>query len=111
MWKVECLEMKKAHVELRARERLLNAARAFQETITEEEAKQKVLELLKVCSTKDFRGIDPKTNLPKYFVRKILSGSINLSVIICYVEDDETKTRKIKTLHTNYDELSPDWKR
>lgn len=111
MWKVECLETTKAHVELRARERLLNAARDFQEPITEKEAKQKVLELLKVCSTKDFEGIDSKTNLPKYFVRKILSGSINLSVIICYVEDEETKTRKIKTLHTNYDELSPDWKR
>ncbi len=111
MWKVECLETERSHVELRARERLMIAARNFQEPITEEEAKQKVLELLKVCSTRDFEGIDSKTNLPKYFVRKKIAGSINLSVIICFLEDNETKTRKIKTLHTNFDELSPDWKR
>ena len=76
MWKVECLETERSHVELRARERLMIAARDFQEPITEAEAKQKVLDLLKVCSTRDFEGVDSKTNLHSCseYLKRIASG-------------------------------------
>jgi transcription termination factor NusB len=111
MWNATCLESQQTHVERRARERLLHVARIYQESLTEEEAKQKILEIMKSCTVKDYRGIDLETSLPKYKIRKHLPDSRNIFVILIIVEDNENKTRKIKTLYTNYDELEPNWRR
>jgi len=111
MWNVECLESQQAHVEERTRDRLLHCARIYQEPLTEEEAKQKILEIMKSCAIKDYQEIDSETHLPKYIIRKYLPGSRNIFITLLIVEDIETKTRKIKTLNTGFDELAPDWRR
>ncbi len=111
MWNVECLESQQTHVEERTRDRLLHTARIYQEPLTEEEAKQKVLEIMRSCVVKDYQEIDSETNLPKYKIRRYLPGSQNIFLTLLIVEDIETKTRKIKTLNTSFDELAPDWKR
>jgi len=109
MWMVGCLEIGQSHVEEKARDRLLKAARDCQEPITEEEAKEKVLEVMKFCEKKDSLKRDPQTNLEKYWIRDILPGSQNIWLHLCIVEDKENNTRKIKTLFTNYDNLDPEF--
>lgn len=111
MWNVSCLESQISHVEDRARDRILRDARIYQEPLTEDEAKEKVLEVMESCSNKDYVGIDHETLLPKYWLRAPLPESFNIFIHLCVVEDEDKKFRKIKTLHTNFDELDPNWRR
>lgn len=111
MWDAGCLDTQLNHVEERARDRLVRATRHYQEEISEEEAKEKVLHIMKHSENRDYEGIDPETNLKKYWIRDRLPESQNIWLRLCIVEDEDEKTRKIKTLYTNYDELSPNWKR
>jgi len=109
MWQVGCLESSQTHVEEKTRDRLLKAARDMQESITMEEAKEKVLEIMRRCDNKDSLNIDPQTNLEKYWLRELLPGSQNIWLDLCIIEDKTNNTRKIKTLITNWDRLNPDW--
>ena len=94
-----------------AHDRLLKAAREYQETLTEDEAKEKVLEIMKTSENKDLAGVDEVTNLPKYFIYERLPGSRNIWVKLCIVEDEKKKVRMIKTLWIDSEERIPKPKR
>ncbi len=111
MWNVGCLTIRRTHVEERAHDRLLRTARDYQETLTEDEAKEKVLEIMKTSDNKDRAGVDEDTHLPKYFIYERLPGSRNIWVKLCIVEDEKKKLRMIKTLWTNSEERTPKSKR
>lgn len=107
MWDVGCLEISESHVIEKAHDRLLKTARDYQETLTEDEAKEKVLEIMKTSKKKDHAGVDRQTKLPKYFIYERLSGSSNIWVTLCIVEDEKKKIRRIKTLWTVSEERKP----
>ncbi len=107
MWNVYCLDIKKTHVEEMAHDRLLKAAREYQETLTEDEAKEKVLQIMKTSQKKSFIKVCEDTNLPKYFIYERLPGSKNIWVKLCIVEDEKRKIRMIKTLWTDSEARTP----
>ena len=107
MWDVGCLEISESHVIERSHDRLLKTARDYLETLSEDDAKDKVLEIMKTSKNKDFAGIDRETKLPKYFIYERLPGSRNIWVTLCIVEDDKKKIRRIKTLWTVSEERKP----
>ncbi len=107
MWNVHCLDIKKTHVEEMAHDRLLKTAREYQETLTEEEAKERILKLMGTCKSRIDKGIDRETKLPKYFLYGRLPDSRNIWVRLCVVEDEKRKNRMIKTLWTDAEERTP----
>ncbi|HEC38090.1 hypothetical protein LCGC14_0761970 [marine sediment metagenome] len=107
MWKYGCLDVKRTHVEDRAHERLLKIARDYQETLIEDEIKEKILELMKTSKSRNERGIDRETRLPKYFLTGRLPDYRNIWVMLCIVEDVENKNRMIKTVWSGSEVKKP----
>lgn len=103
MWYVKCHTGSQVHVEEKARERIILHLRNFQNKIlSEEEVKEKVLELLRTASKKEQIKCDEGANIPKYKVYGILPGT---SLTICFyiLEYKEGLRREVKTLIDQYD--------
>jgi len=108
MWTAECFEKNRIHIEENVLDRIINRdAKYYNENLTPEELKQKILGLIQTCSNiyKEL-GIDRETNLPKYWILKKLPGS-QIYVKLLIIEDKKEKIRKLKTVATNLDDLSP----
>lgn len=98
MWYGKCHSGSKLHVEEMARERIIIHLRNFHNIIlSEEEVKEKVIELLKTSSKKDQIEYDKDLNIPKYKLYGILPGT-NLTVCLYVLEYKEDLCREIKTL-------------
>lgn len=103
MWYVKCHTGSQVHVEEKARERIILHLRNFQNKIlSEEEVKEKVLELLRTTSKKEQIKCDEGANIPKYKVYGILPGT-SLTICLYILEDKEGLCREVKTLIDQYD--------
>jgi len=107
MWNASCFKNAKEHVEMRARQRIIHYSRTiYNEILTEKDVKEKILDIMRTSSHKDFIEIDKESALPKYKLRDVLPKS-KISVCLYIIEDEKNKERKIKTLLTDWEEKFP----
>lgn len=104
-WNASCYEPLLTHVEERT-ERVMRDARLYKEHITPEDLKRKILDILRESKNVNYMGIDRDTSLPKCSIRKVLPNS-KISLVLILIEDKQRKERKLKTLWTAFDELTP----
>jgi hypothetical protein len=98
---VKCHPNSREHAEMRTRDRVLGAARAFQEDLSFSGAKNKVLEAMHKCDLMGYMEIDRESGLPKYKIRTKLPGSTNITLILYIIVDKEKKVRMLKSVYTN----------
>ncbi len=102
MWHAKCHSGSELHVEQRARERIIIYLRNLHKIIlSEEEVKEKVLELLKTSSKKEQIESDKDTHIPKYKLYGILPGT-NLTICLYILEYKEDLRREVKTIINQY---------
>jgi hypothetical protein len=105
-----CYDSSTEHAEMRTEERVLDAARAYQEDLTFEEAKRRVLEAIEECDLMGSMGVDEESGLPKYKVECRLPESRNIYISMYIIYDEENKRRMLKSIWTNFQRLSPNWR-
>ena len=108
MWNATCCEKYQRHVEERASDRIINYSRILNESHTEAEIKEKILNLMRTSENKHYIEMDKETNLPKYYLTEYLSNS-RIKVYLCVIEDKQKKERKIKTLFTEWEKIFPNF--
>jgi len=105
MWYTKCHSGSQLHVEKMARERIIADLRNLHNIIlSEEEVKEKVLELLRTSSKKKQIKCDNGANIPKYKIFGILPGT-SLTICLYILEYKEDLRREVKTLIDQYNML------
>ena len=102
MWYAKCHSGSQLHVEKMARERIIAHLRNFHHIIlSEEEVKEKVLELLRTSTKKEQIKYDKSSDIPKYKLSGILPGT-SLTIYLYILEYKEGLRREVKTLIDQY---------
>ena len=103
MWIAKCHSGSELHVERMARERIIFNLRNIHNIIlSEEEVKEKILDLLKISTQKEQIKSDKDSNVPKY---KLYGTFPDTNIIVCLyiIEYEEAQIREIKTVISQYD--------
>ncbi len=105
MWTSSCLELgnHRLHVEERAW-RIIDRARLVNIIYSEEEIKEEILKLIQNFVDFENLGTDYETSLPKLKIKGFLSKT-QFPIYMIIIEDRKYKSRMIKTVWTDYEEI------